>query len=56
VIAALGIFILSDSLEDTLLDGCSFNYSFAVIGVLFLVAVIVVYKFESTYAELYTIS
>ena len=54
VIAALGTIILSDSLEDTLIDGCSFNYTLAIIGVLFLVAVIAVYKFESTYAELYT--
>lgn len=52
-IAALATFILSDTLEDTLMDGRAFNFAFAVVGVLLLVAAIGIYKFESAYNELY---
>ena len=56
MLVTVGTVILLDTLEDTLIDGSSFNYAFAVIGVLLLVAAIIVYKFESAYAELYTLS
>lgn len=54
VITTFGVLVLSDAFEDTLIDGCSFNYAFAIIGVLFLGTAVVLYKFETAFDKLYT--
>lgn len=55
-VAAIAGLIIFDALEDTLIDGSSFSTASAVIGIVFLVAGIIAYKFESAYTDLYTLA